>query len=40
MIHQDYFSIFPLQIVVAEQDDGNWSSDKSLPSPQVAGFSV
>ena len=39
MINRDYFSTFPLQIVMAEQDLGNWSSDKSSPSPQVAGFS-
>ena len=39
MINQDYFSIFPLQIFMAEQDLGNWSPDKSSPSPQVAGFS-
>ena len=39
MINQYYFFISPLQIVMAEQDLGNWSSDKSSPSPQVAGFS-
>ena len=39
MINRDYFSTFPLQIVMAEQDLGNWSSDKSSSSPQVAGFS-